>query len=83
MTRILSYNILVGGTRRIDSIERMIRMVDPDIVGLVEAINPEVVKELARRLHMEYRTNASPDASWRTSIALLSRLPIVGSAVHT
>ncbi len=83
MTRILSYNILVGGTRRIDFIERMIRTVNPDVVGLVEAINPEVVKELARRLGMEYRTNASPDGSWRSSIALLSRLPILRSAVHT
>lgn len=83
MTRILSYNILVGGTRRIDFIEQMIRSVDPDVVGLVEAINPEVVKELARRLGMDYRTNASPNGSWRTSIALLSRLPITRSAVHT
>ena len=82
MTRILSYNILVGGTRRIDFIEQMIRTADPDVVGLVEAINPDVVKELARRLGMEYRTNASPDGSWKTSIALLSRLPIVRSAVH-
>jgi endonuclease/exonuclease/phosphatase family metal-dependent hydrolase len=83
MTRILSYNILVGGTRRIDFIERMIRTVNPDVVGLVEAINPEIVKELARRLGMEYRTNAAPDGSWRASIALLSRLPILCSAVHT
>ena len=83
MTRILSYNILVGGARRIDFIERMIRSVDPDVVGLVEAVNLDVVRELARRLGMEYRTNASPDGSWRTSIALLSRLPIVRSAVHS
>lgn len=82
MTRILSYNILVGGTRRIDFIEQMVRTVDPDVVGLVEAVNPHVVKELARRLDMDYRTNAAPDGSWRTSIALLSRLPIVSSTVH-
>jgi endonuclease/exonuclease/phosphatase family metal-dependent hydrolase len=82
MTRILSYNILVGGARRIDSIERMIRIVDPDVVGLVEATNLDVVRELARRLNMEYRTNAAPDGSWKTSIALLSRLPIIGSEVY-
>ena len=82
MTRILSFNILVGGTKRIDFIERMIRTAEPDVVGLVEAINPDVVKELARRLGMDYRTNAAPDGAWRTSIALLSRLPIVHSAVH-
>ncbi|HEY0754859.1 MAG TPA: endonuclease/exonuclease/phosphatase family protein [Ktedonobacteraceae bacterium] len=83
MTRILSYNILAGGARRIDAIERMIRAANPDVVGLVEAHNLHVVQELARRLGMEYRTNASPDGSWRTSIALLSRLTIVHSAVHT
>lgn len=82
MTRILSYNILVGGTGRIDNIERMIRTVNPDVVGLVEASNQDVVQELARRLGMEYRTNAVPDGSWRASIALLSRLPIVHSEVH-
>jgi endonuclease/exonuclease/phosphatase family metal-dependent hydrolase len=82
MTRILSYNILVGGNERIDQIEQMIRTVDPDVVGLVEANNPQIVQELASRLGMEYRTNASPDGSWRTSIALLSRLPIVQSVVH-
>jgi endonuclease/exonuclease/phosphatase family metal-dependent hydrolase len=32
---------------------------------------------------MDYRTNAAPDGSWRTSLALLSRLPIVRSAVHS
>lgn len=82
MTRILSYNILVGGGRRLDAIEQMIRAADPDVVGLVEATNEAHVAELARRLGMEYRTNASPDGSWRTSIALLSRLPIVQSVVH-
>jgi endonuclease/exonuclease/phosphatase family metal-dependent hydrolase len=82
MTRILSYNILVGGAKRIDNIERIIRAADPDVVGLVEATNQDVVKELARRLKMEYRTNASPDGSWRASTALLSRLPIAHSQVH-
>lgn len=58
-------------------------MVNPDVVGLVEATNPNNVKELARRLGMEYRTNAAPDGSWKTSIALLSRLPIVSSEVYS
>lgn len=83
MTRILSYNILVGGARRIDPIERMIRKVDPDVVGLVEATHLEVVRELARRLDMDYRTNAAPDGSRKPSIALLSRLPIIGSEIHS
>jgi endonuclease/exonuclease/phosphatase family metal-dependent hydrolase len=82
MTRILSYNILFGGGERIDAIEQMIRSANPDVVGLVEALYPPRVEELARRLGMDYRTNAAPDGSWRTSIALLSRLPIVRSEVH-
>ncbi|HEX7733245.1 MAG TPA: endonuclease/exonuclease/phosphatase family protein [Ktedonobacteraceae bacterium] len=83
MTRIFSYNILVGGARRIDFIERMIRSANPDVVGLVEAMDVGVVQELARRLGMEYRTNASSDGYWKTSLALLSRLPITSRAVHT
>lgn len=82
MTRILSYNILVGGTGRIDAIERMIRAVQPDVVGLVEATNPELVQQLAWRLGMEYRTNAPGEGSGRGSLALLSRLPILSSQTH-
>ncbi|HEY1352747.1 MAG TPA: endonuclease/exonuclease/phosphatase family protein [Ktedonobacteraceae bacterium] len=82
MTRILSYNILFGGGERIQRIARVIRTVDPDIVAIVEALDEEKIRELAGCLHMHYCTNASPDGSWQTSSALLSRLPIVCSAVH-
>lgn len=82
MTRILSYNILMGGTGRLADIEEMIRLANPDVVGLVEAVDPDVVQTLAERLGMDYRTNASPDGAWQTSNALLSRLPIVQSEVH-
>ncbi len=82
MTRILSYNILFGGGERIHRIEQVIRTVDPDIVGIVEAIDEENIKELARCLGMHCCTNASPDGSWQTSSALLSRLPIVQSRVY-
>ena len=83
MTRILSYNILTGGVGRIDTIERMIRTANPDIVGLVEATNQDVVKELAKRLGMDYRVNETAEHTQRPSLALLSRLPIVSTAVHT
>jgi endonuclease/exonuclease/phosphatase family metal-dependent hydrolase len=82
MTRILSYNILVGGKGRIDTIECMIRSANPDVVGLVEATDQDIVKELACRLGMEYRTNAIPGSSWKPETALLSRLPIVYSQAH-
>jgi len=82
MTRILTYNILVGGARRIDQIANMIRAAHPDVVGLVEATNPRVVAELAERLGMEYRMTGSGSHQRDWQIAALSRLPIKRSQVH-
>lgn len=82
MTRILTYNILVGGARRIDQITDMIRASQPDVVGLVEATNPRIVAELAGRLDMEYRMSGEAAHPMDWHIALLSRLPIVESHVH-
>ncbi len=82
MTRILSYNILVGGTRRIDHITNIIRAANPDIVGLVEATNPRVVKELAERLGMQYRMSGSPTHTSDWQVAVLSRLPITHAYTH-
>ena len=73
MTRILSYNILVGATRRIDPLTRMIQTAQPDIVGLVEATNPRVVEELAQRLEMHYVMSAYPRHLQDWQMALLSR----------
>lgn len=82
MTRVVSYNILVGATRRINQVEHMLRSVDPDIVGLVEATDPHVVEELARRLEMQFVMSgqATHERDWQ--LALLSRLPIVGWQAH-
>ncbi len=82
MTRILSYNILVGGTRRIDHITNIIRAANPDIAGLVEATNPRVVKELAERLGMQYRMSGSPTHTTDWQVAVLSRLPIAHAHTH-
>ncbi len=82
MTRILTYNILVGGTRRIDQIAQMIRSAHPDVVGLVEATNPRVVEELAERLGMDYRMSGHGAHSLDWQVALLSRLPIISMQVH-
>ncbi|HKF36768.1 MAG TPA: endonuclease/exonuclease/phosphatase family protein, partial [Ktedonobacteraceae bacterium] len=73
MTRILSYNILVGGTRRIDHITNIIRAAHPDIVGLVEATNPRVVRELAERLGMQYRMSGTATHANDWQVAVLSR----------
>ncbi len=82
MTRVLTYNILVGGTRRIDQIAQMIRSAHPDVVGLVEATNPRVVEELAERLGMDYRISGHGNHSLDWQVALLSRLPITHMQVH-
>ncbi len=82
MTRILSYNILVGGTRRIDHITNIISAANPDIAGLVEATNPRVVKELAERLGMQYRMSGFPTHTTDWHVAVLSRMPIVHAHTH-
>lgn len=81
MTRILSYNILVGGTRRVEQITKIISSAHPDIVGLVEA-NPRIVEELANRLGMEHRISRYPEERQNWQTALLSRLPIVRTYSH-
>lgn len=82
MTRILSYNILVGATRRVNPLTTMISSANPDIVGLVEATDHHVIEELAKRLDMQYVMSAVPTHTQDWQIALLSRLPITYSKAH-
>jgi len=82
MTRILSYNILVGGKRRVDQLTKIISSAQPDIVGLVEANNPRVVEEIAQSLGMQYRMSGSYRQADNWQNALLSRLPITETHVH-
>jgi endonuclease/exonuclease/phosphatase family metal-dependent hydrolase len=60
----------------------MITAANPDIVGLVEATNPHVVEELARRLGMQHVMSAYPTHIQDWEVALLSRLPIISSKTH-
>ncbi len=83
MTRILSYNILVGGTRRVDQLTTVIRSADPDVVGLAEATDPKVVEELASRLGMQFRLSGYGKGARDWHLAVLSRLPILHTHVHT
>ncbi len=82
MTRILSYNILRGGTGRVDQLARIIGSTQADIVGLVEAINPHVVEELAQRLDMPFFVSGQAKGEKRRHLAVLSRLPILELQVH-
>jgi endonuclease/exonuclease/phosphatase family metal-dependent hydrolase len=76
VTRIISYNILVGGTRRVEPLLKMLSAGQPDLVGLVEAIDEPVVVELAARLGMDYRLSGRGKNRRGWQAALLSRLPI-------
>ncbi len=76
MARVISYNILIGGRRRVERLAGMLSARRPDIVGLVEAIDEEVVKSLAERLGMDYRFSGRGQSRMRLQAAVLSRLPI-------
>lgn len=83
MTRILSYNILVGGKRRVDKLTKIISSAHPDIVGLIEATSLQAIEEIADRLGMQYRMSGSYTQGDHWQTALLSRLPIVETHVYT
>jgi endonuclease/exonuclease/phosphatase family metal-dependent hydrolase len=81
--RVLSYNILLGGTPRIDALDKMIRSAQPDVVGLVEATNAHVVKELAKRSGMHFALTGQGTRFNDWNVAVLSRRPILATRVHT
>ena len=83
MTHLLTYNILTGGTGRIDQLATIIGATGADVVGLVEATNPQVVGELAQRLGMDFRLSgqATHERDWH--VGVMSRLPIADVQVHT
>src|SRR5690348_1049598 len=83
MTRVLSYNILLGGTRREKELATIIQSVQPDIVGLVEATNSHVVEELANQLGMQCSLSGRSRGLRDWNIAVLSKLPIIETKVHT
>jgi endonuclease/exonuclease/phosphatase family metal-dependent hydrolase len=95
MTRIVSYNILAGGhslrengARRTPQLTKIIRSVQPDVVGLVEATHPLlhhkplVVEEIAEALEMQLVMGDEAVHSTDYRIALLTRLPIVYTRLH-
>ncbi len=82
--RLVSYNILDGGEGRADPLAEVVLAQRPDVVGLVEADDPEVVRRIARRLSMDYVfAPGKPGRSGREKTsALLSGFPIVSSLNH-
>lgn len=82
VTRILTYNILVGATRRLEPLSRIIASTQADIIGLVEATDAHVVEELAKRLQMDFRITGSGTYRRDWQVAVLSRYPILDVQVH-
>ncbi len=95
MTRILSYNILAGGyslraggARRTEQIVTMIRSTQPDVVGVVEAIHPQmtkkplVIEDIAEQLEMQLITANRPKHMHDYQTALLTRLPVLDTQIH-
>src|SRR5713226_342735 len=83
MTRVLTYNILLGGKGRVDQLAKMISFSQADVVGMVEATDPSVIEELAQRLDMQYSMSGRGTYERDWQIAVLSRLPIVHTPLHT
>jgi len=85
MTRVLSYNIWVGGVGRVPILVKMMRSQRPDLIALIEATNSQVVLELAEKLDMHYHfISGQPAHEEDWHVGLLSRFPFVGKPiVHT
>src|SRR5579883_1477230 len=95
MTHIVSYNILAGGytlqkkgARRTEQLTKIIRSAQPDVVGLVEAIHPQVTQrpwvaeEVAENLGMQLIKGGTPARPQDYQLALLTRLPVLSTQIH-
>ena len=60
--RLVSYNILDGGTGRADALGDVLAAMRPDLVALVEAEDVAVVDHIARRLDMQFLHAMAPRA---------------------
>jgi endonuclease/exonuclease/phosphatase family metal-dependent hydrolase len=76
--RLLSYNILDGGTGREDALARVVESQHPDVVALVEAEDERVVERFASRWKMDFVH--APGTSHAS--ALLTRFPITSTINH-
>lgn len=77
MIRVMTYNILAGGTNRAEPLAQVLEARQPDLIGLIEASDDQIVQHLSRRLGTDYRLSASAKAKSSQPVAILSRLPIL------
>ena len=81
--QVLSYNILLGGTSRVEQLASILHGSHADVIGLVEANDASVVEELAKRLNMHFFLTGQGKHRRDWNIAFLSHLPIISANVHT
>jgi endonuclease/exonuclease/phosphatase family metal-dependent hydrolase len=77
---VMTYNILAGGGPRLGAIEAVIRDSGADLIGIQEALRPDLLSLLAERLGMYHAIARSP-SSWH--VAALSRWPIRETHVYS
>jgi len=72
--RVMTYNILRGGTGRENEIREVIQRTNADVVILQEVTDLAVLTSLAESLRMQWFLGKG---NQRTKVALLSRLPVL------
>ena len=78
MFRIASYNILYGGENRLKRISGVIKKINPDICGILEAVNwqnkKDYYKKFAKNLGYDFYTLAVANSKY--NIAVFSKIPL-------
>ena len=72
--RVMTYNILDGGTNRESHILNVIQTVKPDVVILQEVFSDDILKLLSHSLGMNYYLGTG---NKQRKVALLSKLPVI------
>jgi endonuclease/exonuclease/phosphatase family metal-dependent hydrolase len=76
--RLVSYNILDGGTGRADPLAEIILAQRPDVVAIMEATDTAVVERIAMRCGMDFFRGGDD----QQAAAILSRWPITETVDH-
>jgi endonuclease/exonuclease/phosphatase family metal-dependent hydrolase len=74
--RVATYNILLGGERRLDLVRNVLKRLDADVVALQEVREVDRIRALARDLHMEMFLGEPSDPASPMHTAILTRLPV-------
>ena len=76
--RVATYNILLGGERRLHLVRNVLRRLDADIVALQEVREIDQIRTLARELNMAMLLGEPSDPDLLMHTAILTRLPVRG-----